>query len=155
MKLETYVRKKSESFSNQKIALIRLDSIAFLASERSLSEIKIKNHLKKVCEIALSYNTQEMQVEALKILEKVYGAGLNDPQTALSKYVDGYGEEDPVEKLYFRLQGYLEEKKQMPNIKSLELIAEDGLHGFGIHRPPPSGTGLIYPQRVKKSHTDS
>ncbi|MBW2993259.1 hypothetical protein KY317_01660 [Candidatus Woesearchaeota archaeon] len=128
MVTEEYIQELSRHFSDRDEALIRLDSMAFLASEKGLDEEQIKRHLKDMCDIARFYPNMKTQVEVIKILENIYGTGINNPESAISRYISRQSENDPVLNLYHRLIGHRARNRGIPGIKELQDMAKKEIH---------------------------
>ena len=153
MDVEKAIANLSREFRDSEEAFYRLDSIANLASGKDLGGSRVRDHLRTIVRISKNYGDDEMK--ALGILEAAYSAGTNDSHSALSKYLGKKGTRDPVWFLYERFQKYAEGNTQPLQLKALQNIAEEGLGGFEIRHPPPSGTGLVMRQRTGGAKTQS
>lgn len=143
METERFIERISKFFANKEEAACRLDSIAFIASERFKPKA-IRKNLKDICRIALSY---EDQISALKTLERVYAEGIENSKALLSN------SHLTVRSLYQRLKNFYEGNKKMLHPKGMEIAAEQELLGFDSIPIPPSGTGQVYHQRVGRGRT--
>ncbi len=150
---ETYIRRASKLFPNQREIFFRLDSLLWYASKR-FNESDADSQLRNLCRVAYDFGEQGPQ--ALKILEGIYAKAIQGRNSALTLYAkkSASGPEIcPVDKLAQRINQYREENGRMPTIKGLENISEDALLDCSPTRITREGGGRCYSQRVKLGNT--
>ena len=168
METEDFAERISKFFESPQLAFYRLDSISYFASESGFNDRTVRSHLKNIARISLRYLGEkhlrywgEKQLEALKILERVYTEALEERSSSLSKHKTASHKvktnfTDPVKELYLRflkLYQLRDKSGAIVPLKTLENLAEDKLLGFCVATPQPSGTGLINSQRVGGAKT--
>ena len=154
MELENIVSELSGKFIDSKNTSYRLDSIGYLISTLKGGKLrgqKLKTQLEKVAAISLSFGYN--QLEALKVIEKVYADAVRKRLSTLHQLSteELTDSEHPFNEIETRVTAYRESEGKNITLTGLKNILIEELIGHITegHRPPAYGTGLEYAQRVR------
>lgn len=96
MPSEEYIEKLAKRFAQKDDAFVRLDSMGYIGEQIGFPDSVIREHLNRAADVAVAYSPS--QIEALKILDNIYGEASREPRSFLCKFSYGLTR-DPMVKI--------------------------------------------------------